>query len=263
MKNTLKKKTALRIFEFFIFVIITNIQSAISQGIIIRDNKSTNASAIINKIDPARYEKIMIVNLKVGQCFSDDRGFNSFLKYYNLTPGINNFTDIGAEISYTIKKLNLGFKTDFMFQNNDIQPALWHKNWQLKVGKTLIRNKGLILTLNGNIGAQTSTIKFGNAPQPDFLRQLGYSIEQAKLFQSQFIMGPNISINKMFDKKSEGRGFSIGLESGVNFAAKKPNWKYGYTDAEANFVGETINDMPLAGRQNFYTTLKIGFWSAR
>lgn len=250
----------------FLCLFIINICSSFltySQGVLVDQNTQIiTENAPIQIIDPARYHSIQIIDIKVGQLYSDDRGFNRLLKYNGYKPGKQNFYDIGLNYNYLIKKLNLGLKADFSFQNTNVSPALRHASWQAIIGHTLKRKDKTIITLNGNLGVQTSTIKFGDSP-PDFLSQINVVHSSSKLFQKEFIFGPTINYNKIFSKTRSYRGFSLGLEAGVNFAPFKSVWKYGYTDNEDLFVGQKITDMPKAARQTYFTTLKLGFWSAK
>lgn len=249
---------------FLVFIIFgTTIFSSFSQGVLVdRNTKIVTSDSLFEKIDPARYHSIQIIDIKFGQLYSDDRGFRRLLKYNGYNPGKQNFYDVGLNYNYLLKKLNLGLKADFSFQNTNISPALWHANWQAIVGYAIKRRDKTIITLNANLGVQTSTIRFGATP-PDFLSQIDVIHSASKLFQKEFIVGPTINFNKFFNKNRTYQGFTLGLEAGVNFAPFKPVWKYGYNDDDNLFVGQKIIDMPQAAKQTYFTTLKFGFWSAK
>lgn len=249
-------------FYFPVFLIFMLFGQVHGQGIIIKGSKEdVPMPSQFEKMDAARYHKIQMIDVKFGQFYSNDRGFQRFMKDYGFAPGSQNFIDIGANYHYLVKKVNVGGRVDFAFQNNSMKPALWHISWQGTVGYALFRKQNTIFTINSNIGVQTSTIRFGSDP-PDFLDDLGYPDEDCKLFQKQFIAGPSLNFNKIFNKTRIDKGFSIGIEAGVNFAPFKPVWKYGYTNNDSEFVGEKINNMPHASKQSYFTTIKIGFWNA-
>lgn len=249
----------LHISVLLIFILIGQVYS---QGIIIKGSKDDVPSpSKFEKMDPARYYKIQIVDIKVGQFYSNDRGFQRFLKNYGYKPGSGNFINIGANYHYLVKKVNLGGRVDFGFQNTNQKPALQHISWQGILGYSLFRKQNTIFTINSNVGVQTSTIRFGSSP-PDFLADLQYPDESCKLFQKQFIVGPSLNYNKIFNTLRIDRGISIGIEVGVNFAPFKPIWRYGYTDNNSEFIGEKIPNMPQVSKQSYFTTIKIGFWNA-
>ena len=248
------------IFSSLLIFILKNIIHG--QGIIIKGSKEDIPPPTqFEKMDAARYHKIQIVDFKIGQFYSNDRGFQRFLKDYGFAPGSRNFTEIGANYSYLVKKLNLGGRIDFGWQNSKESAKLNHVSWQGTAGYSLFRRQNTIFTINANVGVQTSNIRLGGNP-PDFLDDLGYPDEDCKLFQKQFIAGPSLNYNKIFNKTRIDKGFSIGIEAGVNFAPFKPVWRYGYTSNESEFIGEKINNMPHASQQSYFTTIKIGFWNA-
>ncbi len=234
-----------------------------AQGVLVKnDVKPLKLDSSIANFDPARYHKIQIIDIKFGRFFSDDRGFQSLLKSYDLAPGSSDYFVLGGNYQYLIKKLNLGFKGDMAYQNINNIPTLWHANWQGILGYTLLRNKKKIFTLNTNFGVQTSTIRFGSVP-PAFLANANVSHSESKLFQKQFIVGPTINFNKLAVKNLIEQGLTFGLEAGVNFAPFKGTWKYGFRDQDDVFVGDIVTDMPQAAKQTYFATLKIGFWAAR
>lgn len=254
-KNLAKQFILLAALQF-------SFKAVLAQGIIIQGQDNQVVSPPIAKIDPARYHKIQIVDIEIGSLYSDDRGFQSLLKYYGLNPGKRNFTTIGIDYNFFIKRFKVGANGFLASQNSNAKPALWHANLLGNLGYTLYRQNSTLFSINANFGIETSTIKFGYSP-PDFLAKLNYSHDASKLFQKQFITGPSISFQKLFNKMHMDRGFSLGIEAGVNFAPFKPTWKYGYDDENFDFIGEEIFDMPQAARQTFYTSLKLGFWSAK
>lgn len=233
-----------------------------TQGVIIKDNNILTSEPAVAKIDPARYHKLQIIDLKIGHLYSDDRAFQKMLKNYGFKPGVGDFIDIGLNYNYLIKKLNFGFKGDLAFQRQHEKKSLWHAYWQGSIGYALFRKQNKIISFNTNFGVETSSIRFGNVP-PDFLYQLNYSHESSKLFQKQIIIGPSISFNKLGNKMRMDNGLSFGFEMGVNFAPFTPTWKYGYDDENYVFIGETIAEVPQASKNSIYTKLKIGFWSAK
>ncbi|MES2798192.1 MAG: hypothetical protein V4683_19645 [Bacteroidota bacterium] len=248
---------------FLLLLLILNFRVAISQGILI--DRQTNIAKIdtsYQKIDPARFHKIQVFDLKLGRMVSDDRGFQRLLKNNGFAPGQPSFYEAGINYNYLIKKLNLGLKASIEWQSFNKQASLWHAGWQASIGYALKRKLNTILTLNSNLGVQTSTISFGADP-PDFLKRLNYSHESSKLFQKQFILGPSINYHKIFNQKKVDRGLSLGFEVGINFAPLNPVWKYGYDDENYDFIGERIFDMPQAAKNSYFTSLIIGFWSAQ
>jgi hypothetical protein len=258
IESSAKIKFALGLlFNFYIHFF------SFSQGVLVDRKPSVLPNEVpVQIVDPARYHSIQIIDIKVGQLYADDRGFNRLLKYQGLKPGKQTFYDVGLNYNYLIKKLNLGLKADFSFQNTESSPALNHVAWQAIIGYSVKRRDKTIITLNGNLGVQTSTIRFGYTP-PVFLSQVNVVHSSSKLFQKEFVIGPTFNINKFFNKTRSYQGFSLGLEAGVNFAPFKSAWKYGYTDNDDLFVGEEITDMPKAARQTYFTSLKFGFWSAK
>jgi hypothetical protein len=250
------KKLILSLLLFFLQL------ELIGQGTIIKGNSEPESGPPITKIDPARFHKLQIIDFKIGRFYSDDRAFQKLLKNYGYNTGKREFTDIGLNYSYLIKKLNLGLKADAAFQSNTVKPALWHVYWQASLGYALFRKQNKVLTLNMNTGVETSTIRFGANP-PDFLNQLNFPHESSKFFQKQFLFGPSVSFNRLGNKMKEDSGISLGFEMGANFAPFKPIWKYGYEDENSDFIGNTITEIPQASRQSFYTSIKIGFWAAK
>ncbi len=249
----------LKIIIALIFCINMQIMS---QGIIIRGNDKPTTGTIYEKMDPARYEKIQVFDLKLGSMYSDDRGFQQLLKYNGFEPGQTSFYTIGLNYSYVEKKLHLGIRGNLGFQNSSSKAALWHANWQGTIGKTLLRKQNNILSLNANMGVETSTIRFGDN-YPNFLANSSYANVASKLFQKQFHIGPSINFNRIQNKLRIDRGLSIGFEVGINFAPFYPVWKYGYNSDIDGFIGEKIKDMPQAARQQYYASVKIGFWNAK
>jgi hypothetical protein len=253
-----------KLVKQFIFLAALQFSSlaVLAQGIIIQGQDNQVVSPPIAKIDPARYHKIQIVDINIGSLYSDDRGFQSLLKYYGLNQGKGNFGSIGIDYNFYIKRFKVGAYGFLADQNSNAKPALWHANLLGNLGYALYRHNSTLFSVSANLGVETSTIRFGYSP-PDFLAKLNYSHDASKLFQNQFIMGPSISFQKLFNKMHMDKGFSLGIDAGVNFAPFKPVWKYGYDDENYDFIGEEIFDMPQAARQTFYTTLKLGFWSAK
>ena len=87
---------------------------------------------------------------------------------------------------------------------------------------------------------------------------------ECTLTQKQIIAGPSLKLDKLFDANNNGQGLSIGFEIGANFVPIAPkNWEYGYYDEEGAFQGARFNDLPRAAKNTFYTTITIGFWSAK
>ena len=249
------------VVKIFLIYMLAN-YTVFGQGIIITGDKVPAVTEPFEKIDPARYHKIQIIDVKIGNLNSDDRGFQSLLKYYGFKPGSRNFITAGADYNFLVKKLNLGASGSFAVQTSGEKNALNHTFLQANLGYALIRKQNKILLLKSNFGLETSTIRFGHSP-PDFLAQLNYSHDSSKLFQKQFIMGPAINFYRLFNKMHMDRGFSLGIEAGVNFAPFKATWQYGYDDENFDFIGEEIMDMPQTARQTYFTTIKFGFWVAK
>ncbi len=254
-------------FNKVIVLLILILKYEISaQGIIVKSNApSPNIDNIDHSIDPARYEKLMIIDLKIGSLYADDRGFQRLMKDEGFKAGSRNFANIGFDFKYIKRKINFGFTGNFAFQTSGNIQALKHNNWQFQIGKTLLRNKGKILLINANLGAETSNIKFGANPF-SFLATINLPHDQCTLSQKQLILGPSISFDKILDTDGDGKGITFGIDAGVNFAPFAPIWKYGYKASDgqySEFVGETITNMPYASRQSFFVNVKIGGWGAR
>jgi hypothetical protein len=251
-KNRLK-------YNFLTLILIGSMvnKKVVAQGILVPKIDSANI-----KIDPARYHKLQIIDFKIGNHYSDDRSFQRFLKDYGYEPGKNTFFDFGVSYNYLVKKLNLGIKGDLSTQNTTSSIALKHLGWQATIGYALKRKESYLITLNSNFGVQTSTIRFGGNP-PDFLAKLDYDHSSSRLFQKQFVVGPTININKLYNKRFEDGGLSLGLELGANYAPFKPKWSYGFEDENNEFIGQRVNNLPQVGKTSYFTTLKLGFWAAK
>jgi hypothetical protein len=249
-------------FVFALILIFLKIETK-AQGILVeRKVNLAKIDTVFTKIDPARYHKIQIIDFKIGSTYSDDRAFQQLLKNKGFQPGTNNFYSIGINYSFLVKKVVFGLKGDFAVQTDPKVADLRHRDFQAGLGYAFKRKNNLIFTVNGNVGSQTSTIRFGSIP-PDFLLKLDYDHSASKLFQKQFIIGPSINLNKIFNKKYDDGGFSLGLEFGVNFAPFNSKWQYGFTTDDGEFIGETIIDMPHAAKSTYFTSLKFGFWRAK
>lgn len=258
----LKKHIYKSIYYLVIFVLLAQFQ-IVAQGTLINNEvEPIKIDSTIANFDPARYHKLQIIDFKLGRSVSDDRGFQNLLKSYGLAKGVSDFYEIGVNYQFLIKKVNLGGKGNIAYQKIDNKPKLWHGYWQGSIGYAIIRKEKKIITVNANLGVQTSTIRFGSVP-PTFLASANVSHYDSKLFQKQFIIGPTINFNQLYFKNSIDRGLSLGFEAGVNFAPIKGTWKYGYRDDDDVFVGDKVSNMPQAARQTFFATLKFGFWGAR
>ncbi len=247
--------------KFFFIVFLISLQALRAQEVIVEVSPDVWANDSV-KIDPARYHKLILGGIQIGSLYSDDRGFNSWLKRYGRAPGQNNFVQIGGDIQYIVKKTVLAGHV-LSALNDGSKAQLRHTGWQLGIGRVLNRQNNKIVSVLLHIGADHAKARFGfNPPAP----LLGYNVPEdlAVLRQNRAIWGPSVNFTRVFTRKSQiDKGFYLSAVAGANFALGKGEWQYGYYDDETSkFYGEPVPNMPKASQQMIHVSIKAGLWAA-
>lgn len=251
--------------QFLVLIVLLLFTKTVVMGqeVVIEVDKSVFENNQI--IDPARYHKLLIIDGGIGSAYSDNRGFNRLLRQWGKTPGTENLISGLLNLKYISAKNVMGIN-GYLYGQNSTTPTLAHIGSSVYFGRTLIRNKGQILSVHGNLGYYQSHIRFGISP-PLPLASISVTHSRSKLFTNQVFIGPSLDFSKVFRNKIKpDRGAILSLSTNINYTPWAGTWRYGYnySDGETTeFIGEKITDMPKTAQIQYNLSIKLGMWLAR